>query len=70
MFGSAGNVPASVQQALIVAGKQSTLVSPVVMQQAVMYQADARRAMSGALAQDVFLSRWATSYFFYNEFVK
>ena len=70
MFGSAGNVPASVQQALIVAGKQSALVSPVVMQQAMMYQADARRAMSGALAQDAFLSRWATSYFFYNEFVK
>jgi hypothetical protein len=70
MFGSAGNVPASVQQALIVAGKQSALVSPVVMQQAMMYQADAKRAMAGALAQDVFLSRWAASYFFYNEFVK
>ncbi len=70
MFGSAGNVPASVQQALIVAGKESSLVSPAVRQQAMAFQADARRVTSGALAQDAFLSRWSTSYFFYNEFVK
>ena len=70
MFGRAENVPASVQQALLVAGKQSALVSPAVMQQAMLYQADTKRVVSGALAQDAFLSRWATSYFFYNEFVK
>jgi hypothetical protein len=70
MFGSPADVPACVQQALLVAGGKSSLVSPVVMQQAMMYQADAKRAMAGALAQDVFLSRWAASYFFYNEFVK
>jgi len=63
-------VPKYLQQALISSGKYPGFISPEVQQQAMAFRTDAQRVGSGMMDQQLFMSRWASSYFFYNEFVK
>ncbi len=71
VFGGPAHVPAYIQQALIVSGNYpADSILPELRQQARAFQTDAQRVTTGALDQATFLSRWASTYFFYNEFIK
>lgn len=71
LFGGPAGIPPVLQQALVVSGTYpADGLSPAVQQQALAYRTDAQRVSSGQLDQGLFLSRWASSYFFYNDFVK
>ena len=71
VFGGPAHVPAYIQQALIVSGNYpADSILPELRQQARAFQTDAQRVTTGTLDQATFLSRWASTYFFYNEFIK
>ncbi|MBP5319705.1 MAG: hypothetical protein J6334_01860 [Kiritimatiellae bacterium] len=70
IFGGPDRIPASLQQALLVSGKAPAgTVLPAIQEQGMRFRADAKNATSGHLGQELFLSRWASTYFFYHEFV-
>ena len=70
-YGRPSAVPISLQQALLVSEKCSTeMVLSAVQQQAMAYRDDAKRFSSKQMDESLFISRWASTYFFYNEFVK
>ncbi len=71
LFGGPAAVPVPLQQALLVSGKYPLeAISPAVQQQAMAYRTDVARVTSNQMDQSLFLSRWASTYFFYNEFIK
>ena len=71
MFGGPANVPRVLQQALVVSGKYpADSILPDVYQEAQAFRVDAQRVATGQIDQSLFLARWASTYYFYNEFVK
>ena len=71
LFGSDAAVPECLQQALLVSGRYpAEAISPRVQIKAANFDSDARRAQEGRLDQEQFIKRWASSFFFYNAFVK
>lgn len=71
LFSSEAAVPECLQQALLVSGRcPAEAISPRVRIRAMNFDSDARRVRNGLLDRDEFLERWASSFFFYNAFVK
>ena len=70
IFGGRATIPPCIQQAILVSGiNTDTVASPVERQRWARFNDDMRRAQSGALGQDILLSRWASTYFFYHAFI-
>ena len=71
MFGGPAAVPRVLQQALVVSGKYpANAILPEIQQEAQAFRIDAERVANGMIDQSLFLARWASTYYFYNEFVK
>ena len=70
IFKSPTAVPVYLQQALLVSGKYPGFISPEVQQNFMAFRNDSQRVANNMIDQKLFLARWASTYFFYNEFVK
>lgn len=71
IFGSDAAVPECLQQALLVSGRCPVeAISPRVRIRAMNFDNDAQRVRNGLLSREEFLERWASSFFFYNAFIK